>query len=62
VDGVEGADGLFADAGGGLFIVFGEGGGHVGPLAGAWVVSLVLSQPIATSAIKASRAKNLFIY
>jgi hypothetical protein len=61
VDGVAGADGLFADDGGGLFIVFGDGGGHVGPLAGAWALSLVLSQPVATRTVKASSAQNVFI-
>jgi hypothetical protein len=56
-----GGGGLSTDAGGGLFMVFGDGGGHVGPLIGAWADELslpVVSQPAAISVVSAVRASN----
>ena len=59
---VGGGDGI--DEGGGLFKVLGDGGGQLGLLTGAWAdeSSPVVSQPVATSAIRASSAKIDFIH
>jgi len=66
-----GVEGLCTDAGGGLFMVFGEGGGHEGPFgefeydgvgAEGVAVSFVLWQPVKAKTIKPSRTRMLFIF